>query len=75
MSQTKKILIGLGLGAIVGLVVNFLGQEIFQYTDTYLFGPLGTIFINLIKMLVVPIVFFSIVLGVAGLGDPKNLEE
>ncbi|GIN62113.1 sodium:dicarboxylate symporter [Robertmurraya siralis] len=73
MSQTKKILIGLGLGAIVGLVVNFLGQEIFQYTDTYLFGPLGTIFINLIKMLVVPIVFFSIVLGVAGLGDPKKL--
>ncbi|MGT4652730.1 dicarboxylate/amino acid:cation symporter, partial [Bacillus cereus] len=41
--------------------------------DPYLFTPLGQIFLNLIKMLVVPIVFFSITLGVAGLGDPKKL--
>ena len=49
--------------------------NVFKVLDPYLFTPLGQIFLNLIKMLVVPIVFFSITLGVAGLGDPKNLAE
>lgn len=38
-----------------------------------MFNPLGQLFIRLIKMLVVPVVFISIVLGAAGLGDPKQL--
>src|SRR5699024_10305949 len=35
--------------------------------------PLGTIFLNLMKMLVVPVVFISIALGTVGIGDPKKL--
>jgi len=35
--------------------------------------PLGTIFIRLLKMVIVPLVFLSIATGVAGVGDPKNL--
>lgn len=73
MSLTKKILIGLGLGFVVGLSLNATSKEWFQLLDTIIFTPLGTIFLNLIKMLVVPIVFFSITLGVTGLGDPKKL--
>lgn len=73
MKLTPKILIGLGLGAIVGLALHFLAPDLFDTLDAYFFGPLGTIFLNLIKMLVVPIVFFSITLGVAALGDPKKL--
>lgn len=53
--------------------MNVFGGDIFQYFDKYLFTPLGSIFISLIKMLVVPLVFFSMVLGVAGLGGPKQL--
>ncbi|KZE05398.1 Proton/glutamate symport protein Sodium/glutamate symport protein [Bacillus mycoides] len=41
--------------------------------NQYAFNPLGQLFIRLIKMLVVPVVFISIVLGAAGLGDPKQL--
>ncbi|KWW53018.1 sodium:dicarboxylate symporter, partial [Bacillus cereus] len=41
--------------------------------NQYVFNPLGQLFIRLIKMLVVPVVFISIVLGAAGLGDPKQL--
>ncbi|EEL71840.1 Proton/sodium-glutamate symport protein (Glutamate-aspartate carrier protein) [Bacillus mycoides] len=41
--------------------------------NQYAFNPLGQLFIRLIKMLVVPVVFISIVLGAAGLGDPKHL--
>jgi len=68
-----KIIIGLIAGAIVGLILNIVSPDVFKVFDTYLFTPLGQIFLNLINMLVVPIVFFSITLGVAGLGDPKKL--
>lgn len=73
MRLATKIIIGLIVGAVVGLVLNILSPDVFKVLDTYLFTPLGQIFLNLINMLVVPIVFFSITLGVAGLGDPKKL--
>ncbi|WP_077622791.1 dicarboxylate/amino acid:cation symporter [Sediminibacillus massiliensis] len=73
MSLTSKIFIGLLLGAGIGLLLHFTAPDLFETLDGYLFSPLGTIFLNLIKMLVVPIVFFSITLGTASLGDPKKL--
>ncbi|WP_210364705.1 dicarboxylate/amino acid:cation symporter [Bacillus sp. REN3] len=73
MKLTTKILIGLGLGALTGLILNIFSPEVFSILDKFLFTPLGKIFINLISMLVVPIVLFSIILGTAGLGDPKKL--
>ncbi|WP_078433010.1 dicarboxylate/amino acid:cation symporter [Metabacillus halosaccharovorans] len=73
MRLATKIIIGLIVGAVLGLVLNIVSPDIFKVLDTYLFTPLGQIFLNLINMLVVPIVFFSITLGVAGLGDPKKL--
>ncbi|WP_099354136.1 dicarboxylate/amino acid:cation symporter [Fredinandcohnia onubensis] len=73
MSLTKKILLGLGLGALVGLILNVTSPSIFELANTWIFVPLGQIFLNLIKMLVVPIVLVSITLGVTGLGDPKKL--
>lgn len=73
MKLATKIIIGLILGAIVGLILNLVSPDLFATMNTFLFTPLGQIFLNLIKMLVVPIVFFSITLGVAGLGDPKKL--
>ena len=73
MKLTKRIIIALVLGALVGLGLNIFAPEIFSYVNSYLFVPLGKIFINLITMLVVPIVLFSIILGTVGLGDPKKL--
>lgn len=73
MSETKKILIGLALGVVVGLGLAGLPDSIYEIVNPYILSPVGTIFLNLIKMLVVPIVFFSIILGVMGLGDPKEL--
>ena len=40
--------------------------------DTYI-KPLGTIFLNLIKMIVVPLVLFSIIAGVVSLEDVKKV--
>ncbi|MBG9881493.1 dicarboxylate/amino acid:cation symporter [Bacillus paralicheniformis] len=73
MKLATKIIIALLLGAAVGIILNVTSPDVFSKLNTFLFGPLGTIFLNLIKMLVVPIVFFSLTLGVAGLGDPKKL--
>lgn len=66
-------MIGLLLGVAVGLGLAALPGNIYDVTNTYVLSPVGTVFLNLIKMLVVPIVFFSIILGVMGLGDPKEL--
>lgn len=73
MKFTTKIIIGLLAGLVTGLVLNTTSAKLFEIINTFLFNPLGQTFLNLIKMLVVPIVFFSITLGVAGLGDPKKL--
>lgn len=73
MSLTKKILYWMGLGIIVGLIFNLFLPNYFDITKTYILAPLGNLFINLIKMLVVPIVLFSLILGTAGITDPKKL--
>ncbi|ARK32241.1 dicarboxylate/amino acid:cation symporter [Halalkalibacter krulwichiae] len=73
MSLTKKIIIALVLGVVVGLGFNALAPNLFEPVDAYFLTPLGQIFLKLITMLVVPLVFFSIVLGAAGMGDTKKL--
>lgn len=72
-SLTVKVIAGLILGAITGLLINLLAPDAFNTLNTYLFVPLGQIFLSLISMLVVPLVFFSIILGTSGLGDPAKL--
>lgn len=73
MKLTKKIIIALILGAVVGLSLNMYAPKLFTTLDSYVFYPLGNIFTSSIKMLVVPLVLFSIILGTTGLGDPKKL--
>ena len=73
MNLSVKIIIALVLGAVTGIMLNVFAPDLFPPFDTYVFTPIGKIFINLITMLVVPIVFISIALGTAGLGDPKKL--
>lgn len=67
ISLAYQILIGLALGITVGAI--FYGNP---NVETYL-QPIGTIFLNLIKMIVVPIIISTLILGVAGTGDMKQL--
>ncbi|AVL77902.1 MULTISPECIES: dicarboxylate/amino acid:cation symporter [Staphylococcus] len=69
-----KIVIALILGIAIGSIFNMFAQSSFVVNvDKYVFNVIGQIFLNLIFMLVVPVVFVSIVLGVVGVGDPKLL--
>ena len=74
MSFLKKIklpgwiFIGLILGILAGLA--FLGNP--DFTTSYI-KPFGTIYINLLKFLVVPVVLTSIISGVVSLGDIKRV--
>ncbi|UXS59058.1 dicarboxylate/amino acid:cation symporter [Staphylococcus ureilyticus] len=69
-----KIVIALILGIAIGSIFNMFAQSSFVINvDKYFFNVIGQIFLNLIFMLVVPVVFVSIVLGVVGVGDPKLL--
>lgn len=73
MNNTRKIIIALILGLTVGLGFNIFAPETFVHVDKYFLAPLGTIFLKSITMLVVPLVFFSIIIGTAGISDPKKL--
>ncbi|MCB0444957.1 MAG: dicarboxylate/amino acid:cation symporter, partial [Gelidibacter sp.] len=65
-----KIIIGMILGIIWALLSSSLGWSAF--TINWI-DPFGTIFINLLKLIAVPLVLFSIIGGVANIGDPSSL--
>ena len=76
ISLGNWMLIGMILGFIVGLILNFFVENPF-IKNTILINNIfylgGTGFIRLMKMLVVPLVFFSIVVGVASISDIKKI--
>src|SRR5215216_5457537 len=71
-----KILIGLAVGVIAGVVVNrVLGGDhptVVWIVDN-ITQPVGQLFLRLLLMIVVPLVFSSLVVGVAGIGDIRKL--
>ena len=75
MGLTTKIFIGLIIGLIVGLILNKMGPSSFR--DAFLvngiFTLVGSVFINSINMMVVPLVFISLVNGAASMSDIKKL--
>ena len=76
ISLSNWILIGMILGFIVGLILNFFVsdpfiKDIILVDNVFYLG--GTGFIKLMKMLVVPLVFFSIVVGAASISDIRKI--
>jgi dicarboxylate/amino acid:cation (Na+ or H+) symporter, DAACS family len=74
----NQILFGLVIGAALGLVVqqNVTDAESLkslQWWLTNVIGPVGRVFIRIIFMIVIPLIFSAIVLGVAEMGDVRKL--
>ncbi len=72
MSLTVKVILGLVLGLITGVIINTFFIEN-AFVENWLVNGLflmgGQMFINALKMLVVPLVTFSLICGVCGIGD------
>lgn len=67
-----QILIALVLAGIIGTLTG-TDAALFGVTFYSVFGFLGTIFLNALKMLIVPLIASSIIVGVAGIGSGGNL--
>src|SRR5215210_489931 len=69
-----RILIGLAVGVVAGVAVNYLfGGEHPRvvWVVENITRPVGELFLRLLLMIVVPLVFSSLVVGVAGIGDVR----
>ena len=62
--MSTQILIGLAIGALVGYLFPDFGDKL---------KPVGDAFLRMIKMIVVPLIFSTLVMGIAGTGDFKKL--
>ncbi|MDQ0272886.1 aerobic C4-dicarboxylate transport protein [Cytobacillus purgationiresistens] len=61
---TVQVLTAIAIGVLVGLIWPDIGKEM---------KPLGDTFINAVKMVIAPIIFLTIVLGIAKMGDMKKV--
>jgi DAACS family dicarboxylate/amino acid:cation (Na+ or H+) symporter len=70
-----KIVLGLTLGAAAGVAANAYAADTawVRWVGTNVANPVGQIFLRMLLMTVVPLVFASITLGVAGLGDIRKV--
>lgn len=78
MSLTTKVLLGMALGIAVGLFINILGLNTSgSFVNVFVvdgfFNVVGKMFVNALKMLVVPLVLLSLIGGVCGIGDIRLL--
>ena len=85
MNLTAKVLVGMVAGLAIGLGINLTdlyildgtlmakGSFVDEYLVNGLFHVVGKMFVNSLKMLVVPLVLFSLICGVCGIGDIKLL--
>jgi DAACS family dicarboxylate/amino acid:cation (Na+ or H+) symporter len=76
MPLHTKILLGLLVGVVGGLAVNWTmggSDPNVVWLVSNITQPIGTLFLSLLLMIVVPLVFSSLVVGVAGIGDIRKL--
>jgi DAACS family dicarboxylate/amino acid:cation (Na+ or H+) symporter len=76
MPLHTRILIGLVVGVVTGVATNYFGGgETPRVTGiiTNITEPIGQLFLRLLLMTVIPLVFSSMVIGVAGIGDVRKL--
>ena len=81
MQLSTKILVGMSAGIIVGLLFNALGGSdpdesvLITWVVENIFDVIGKIFVVSLKLLVVPLVFFSLVCGSASMGEDIKMGQ
>jgi Na+/H+-dicarboxylate symporter len=77
VSLQMKMLIGFLVGLIAGLIAHMTspGAPWVEAITTYVTGPIGQIFLRLLFMLVIPLLFSALVVGIAEMGDIRSLKR
>jgi DAACS family dicarboxylate/amino acid:cation (Na+ or H+) symporter len=77
MSLQMKMLIGFLVGLVAGLIVHMTAADApwVDAVTTYVTGPIGQIFLRLLFMLVIPLLFSALVIGIAEMGDVRSLKR
>jgi Na+/H+-dicarboxylate symporter len=73
---TRNILLGMFLGFLVGSLffyLNIFPESLITFIKVYVFNLGSAIFVNLLKLLIVPLVFFSLVSGISSLTSMTSL--
>lgn len=74
MSLATKVMLALVLGIVFGLIANLaLPKEFNSGLIKWILNPVGNVFLRGIKLIVVPLVLFSLIAGAASIGDIKKL--
>ena len=77
MSFTKKIIVSMILGILVGITFNLtdlIESSLGTYT-TNLFDLVSYLFLSSLKLIIVPLIFFSIVCGIVSLSDDVSVSR
>ena len=76
-SLQMQMLVGFAIGLIAGLIVFALGQDQawVEVVRTYVTVPVGQIFLRFLFMLVIPLLFSALVVGIAEMGDVRALKQ
>jgi len=72
MTLTTRVLIALGAGVAVGLVLNRISPDVSQATAAAV-EPVGTLFVNAIRMTVIPLVVSILIVGIATAGSGASV--
>jgi DAACS family dicarboxylate/amino acid:cation (Na+ or H+) symporter len=78
LSLQWQMLIGFLVGLIAGLIANATASPDAAWVDwltTYVTGPIGQVFLRLLFMLVIPLLFSALVVGIAEMGDIRSLKR
>ena len=75
MSFTKKILLSMILGTLLGLIINTSVNDYFlvDYLVNTIFSTIGALFLILLKMIVLPLIFVSVISGMISINDTSKL--
>ena len=76
MSFTKQVLISMVAGIFIGLIINFYFIS-YTFIESFLIGnifsTISSLFLILLKMIVLPLIFVSIVSGIISINDVSTL--
>ncbi len=77
LSLQWQMVIGFIVGLVGGLIVYFTAQDAawVKWVTTYITGPIGQIFLRLLFMLVIPLLFSALVMGIAEMGEIRSLKR